>query len=114
MLRNGLADGVVGIVPAKERDGILGPLCSENGGTVRSAMQSKYTVVPTNCVIRELLSLKGKYVYVGLPCQVQGLRKAEALLPALKDKVALCLGLFCRCNMSDDATAFLVRKSGIP
>lgn len=78
------------------------------------AAQSKYTFVPTNLILGQLRRLPGRYAYVGLPCQVQGLRKAMLNDQSLAEKICIIIGLYCGFNMYADATKYLVRKSKIP
>lgn len=66
-----------------------------NRSEVLEAAGSKYNPVPVNIVIPELLRSKGVFAFVGTPCQIQGMRKAEELIPELKAKIAIYLGLHC-------------------
>ena len=68
---------------AKTRDDVL------------KASKSKYCPVPTNIIIREVLNTDGRFAFVGTSCQMQGIRKAEALSRELKEKIILHLGIFC-------------------
>ncbi len=68
---------------AKTRDDVL------------EASKSKYCPVPTNIIIREVLNTDGRFAFVGTSCQMQGIRKAEALSWELKEKIILHLGVFC-------------------
>lgn len=68
---------------AKTRDDVL------------KASKSKYCPVPTNIIIREVLNTDGRFAFVGTSCQMQGIRKAEALSWELKEKIILHLGVFC-------------------
>ncbi len=47
---------------------------------------------------------------VGLPCVVEGLRKAQK---HLGEKVKVLIGLFCWVNMEREATEFLLQKMGV-
>jgi coenzyme F420 hydrogenase subunit beta len=80
---------------------------------ISEACQSKYITVYTNKILTQLRNIRGKYAYVGLPCQIHGLRKAEKENPWLKSKIALYIGLFCGFNLYPDATSFLLNKLGI-
>ncbi len=72
---------------------------------------SKYILSPNNVVLQEILRDDKKYIYVGLPCQIQGLQKAMDIMPKLKSKVVLTIGLFCGFNMAQQGTKFLIKKS---
>lgn len=64
-------------------------------GEVLSAAGSKYLPVPAGQVLREILRSEGRFAFVGTPCQMHGLRKAEAVMPRLRDRIAVRLGLHC-------------------
>lgn len=74
------------------------------------ASGSKYCPVPVNVVIKRLLKENGKYAVVGLPCHIQGLRKAEQLNSELASKIVLHIGLFCNHTPTFYATDYLLNK----
>ena len=80
---------------------------------VMQAAQSKYIFVPVNSVLQHIRENEGRYLYIGLPCQIEGLRKAAKTDPLIRERVFLCAGLFCGFNLSRQATDFLIKKSGI-
>lgn len=95
MLKQGMIDGAV-VTRWKADD----PLVTETfiastQKDVLSAALSKYIPVPVNEIFAELSRRKGRYAFVGTPCQIHGIRKAEALLPWLREKIALHIGLHC-------------------
>jgi len=59
--------------------------------------QSKYTTVPMATCFRDIIyEGKGKrFAFVGLGCHMQALRKAERILPKLKRRIVLRVGLVC-------------------
>lgn len=59
------------------------------------ASKSKYCPVPANIALREILEKDGKYAVVGLPCQLHGIRKAELINEALRNRIVLHFGVFC-------------------
>jgi coenzyme F420 hydrogenase subunit beta len=52
----------------------------------------------------------GKYAFVGLPCHIQGIRRAENINPKLKEKIVFCIALFCSGTPNFLATEYLLRK----
>lgn len=62
---------------------------------ILQATGSKYCPVPAASAIGEILRGEGRVAFVGTSCQVHAMRKAEALLPKLREKVRVHLGLFC-------------------
>jgi len=77
---------------------------------IRQAAGSKYCPVATNTVIKDILRKDGKFAVVGLPCHIQGLRKAESLDPKLKAKIFVHLGLFCGHTVNSFGIFYLLKK----
>lgn len=77
------------------------------------AAQSKYVVLPVNQVIRDIRRSGRKIAYVGLPCQIQGMRKAMADNAQLAEQIVVLISLFCGFNMEEEATDYLIGKSKI-
>ena len=84
-----------------------------NTAEVKNASQSKYIFLPVNRIIRFIRENEGRYLYTGLPCQIQGIRKAAEQDPLLKKRIVLYVGLFCGFNLTEDGTEYLIKKSGI-
>ncbi|MCK4306993.1 Coenzyme F420 hydrogenase/dehydrogenase, beta subunit C-terminal domain [candidate division WOR-3 bacterium] len=76
---------------------------------------SKYCPVPVNIILRRVLAErnKNKYVFVGLPCHIQGLRLAQDVMPILRKKIILALGLFCGGMLGLEATRQVLRHRHI-
>ena len=77
------------------------------------AARSKYVIIPVNGIIREIKKENKKVAFVGLPCQIQGMRKAMENDMQLKKQVVVLLSLFCGFNMEKAATDYLMKQSGI-
>jgi coenzyme F420 hydrogenase subunit beta len=91
------------------------PFIARSRQEILEASRSKYCPVPANIVIKKILEAKSgeKFAVVGLPCHIQGIRKAEQLNGTLKDRIVLHLGIICSHTDSFLATEFLIRKTGI-
>lgn len=76
-----------------------------------TSAQSKYCLFPTNQVLKAVLAFKGKVAYVGLPCQVQGLRMVMEKMPELKERITAIFSLFCGFNMKKEATSYLMKNA---
>lgn len=86
---------------------------AESKEEVLEGMGSKYFPIPLNNMIEEINASKYKRVaYVGLPCQVQGLRNLESVNPALIKKIPIIIGLFCSRMPNVKATKYLLRSNG--
>lgn len=80
---------------------------------VISSSKSKYCPVPLNMIIQDILNDDGKFAIVGLPCHIQGIRKAEMLSEKLKKRAVLHVGLFCSHTVNFFGTKFLLRRTNI-
>lgn len=81
---------------------------------IMSATGSKYCPVSANISLKEIIEKKGCFIVVGLPCHIQGLRKAQVLNKELRNNVSYCFGLVCNHTPSFHATRYLLRKFKIP
>jgi len=94
-LEKGLIDGAVVSRWRKDK-----PLCPEtyiarSREEILDAVGSKYNPIPAAEALGLVLREKGRFAFVGTSCQIQGMRKAEAVLPKLSEKIALYIGLHC-------------------
>lgn len=112
-LRKGAIDGAV--VTRMNPDSPLEPLTflATTEEEIFEARGSKYCPVAANRSLRDVLATDGRYALVGLPCHIQGLRKAQARNHNLRDKVPICISIFCGLNMSPKGTRVMLRRNGI-
>ncbi|RMG40310.1 MAG: 4Fe-4S dicluster domain-containing protein [Candidatus Dadabacteria bacterium] len=103
LMRNGQIDGAVVIVsdPVKLWRGK--PIVARTEEELLSATKSKYAIAPTNRVFSEIREMEGRYVLVGLPCQIHGYIKAAELDQRLKERIVLTIGLFCHAAIEHEA-----------
>jgi coenzyme F420 hydrogenase subunit beta len=78
-----------------------------------SAACSKYCPVPANIMLKTIMQSNEKYAFVGLPCHVHGLRKAESLFPEIKEKIIFRIGILCAKNISYNGTKYQLNKMHI-
>lgn len=112
-LETRFVDGVVVVwmssaKPLEPRVGI-----AHNAKELELAAQSKYCPVPLNIAINSLLREEGRFAIVGLPCHIQGMRRAERLIGALRAKIVLHIGLLCGHTVNFIGTEFLLQRFGI-
>ncbi len=70
---------------------------AKNKKELIQGQQSKYTTVPMATCFHDII-YKGKgkrFAFVGLGCHMQALRKAERIIPKLKSRIVLRVGLVC-------------------
>ena len=89
------------VIIAKTRDEII------------ESSKSKYCPVPANVALKGITGKNMRLATVGLPCHIEGIRKAEALNRQLAEKIVLHLGLFCNHTPTFLATAYLLHKMGM-
>lgn len=113
LLKNKHVDGVVTIHNKNGSEFEFEPTIARSEEDIKISAQSKYTLVPTNRIISEILANDGKYAFVGLPCQIHGIRKAMKTNKKLRDRVVFIIGIFCGFNMYAASTDYLLKKSRI-
>ncbi|MDD4870162.1 MAG: Coenzyme F420 hydrogenase/dehydrogenase, beta subunit C-terminal domain [Kiritimatiellae bacterium] len=70
---------------------------------IRQGMLSKYPACSMNHLVQTLKKEPGPFLFTGLPCQIHGIRKMMALIPALEEKILLTVGLFCHSCLDHQA-----------
>ena len=94
-LENNIASGAVVARWKKSEPFTPEVYIAKNRVEVLDAVGSKYNPIPSAIMIKELLKLDGKYIFVGTSCQIHAFRKAEKIFPQLQNKIVLYLGLHC-------------------
>ena len=117
ILQGALAGGVIdaALVVAMDPDNPLAtkPVLATTADEFAACRGSKYNVAVTNVLLKRVLHEPGRYALVGLPCHIQGLRKAQHSFPRLRERVVLALGIFCGRTAQPRATEVAVRRAGI-
>lgn len=89
------------------------PFIARTKEEIIEASTSKYCPVPANIAIKEILKTNIKCAVVGLPCHINGIRKAEQINKKLKELVVLHIGLFCAYNINFTGTNQLFKWMNI-
>ena len=114
-LEEGIIDGA--LVTRMKKDNPLEPepFIARTKDEIIEASKSKYCPVPANIALKEILNAEEgeKFAVVGLPCHIQGIRKAEQINKKLKERIVLHLGLFCHHGVNFIGTEFLLQKLDI-
>ena len=112
-LEEGLIDGA--LVTRMRRDDPLKsePFIARTREEILSAAGSKYCPVAANTVIHEVLDSDDRIAVVGLPCHIQGLRKAERCIPKLAKQIRYRISLACSLNFSFRGTEQFLENLGI-
>jgi len=114
-LEEGIIDGALVTRMNGDRPWKPEPFIAKTRNEIIEASASKYCPVPANIMIRELLSAQEdeKFAVVGLPCHIQGIRKAEQAYKKLKERVVLHIGLFCSHNDTFWQTDYLLKSMDV-
>jgi len=78
--------------------------------SVLDAAGSKYWPAPVGSCLGDIMKRDGKYAFVGTPCQIQALRKAQSVYKRLNQRVEFCIGLFCGRRATVAGQVFLLRR----
>jgi coenzyme F420 hydrogenase subunit beta len=89
------------------------PVLARTAAEIAACRGSKYNVAVTNVLLKQVLHEPGRYALIGLPCHIQGLRKAQRCLPKLRERVVLAIGLFCGGTAQPRATEITARRLGL-
>ncbi|MFX1499916.1 MAG: Coenzyme F420 hydrogenase/dehydrogenase, beta subunit C-terminal domain [Promethearchaeota archaeon] len=110
-LDTGLIDGV--LLTDRDEKWYPKPIIARSSNEILSCTGSKYTITPTLSTYKDAiddLKLK-KLAFVGMPCQIQAVRKLQLFSPLSEvyGKFTLIIGLFCFSNYSYDLMKLFVQ-----
>jgi len=111
--QEGLIDGA--LVTRMRRDNPLRPepFIARTRDEILLAAGSKYCPVAAGAALDEVLRTEGRYAVVGLPCHIQGLRKAEQQIPRLRERIRYRIGIPCSLNYSFRGTQRILASLGV-
>lgn len=79
LLEKKMIDGAVVLRMSKEEPWLTEPFIAKSKEDILNAAQSKYIISSVNEILPEIEKFGGKLAYVGLPGQVQSIRKLQAM-----------------------------------
>lgn len=111
-LENGIINGALVTRMSKSNPLEPEPFIARTKEEIIEASKSKYCPVPVNIVLREILESKEeeKFAVIGLPCHINGIRKAENKNHKLKNRIILHLGIFCNHTPNFLGTELYLRR----
>jgi coenzyme F420 hydrogenase subunit beta len=80
---------------------------------ILAARGSRYGPVSSCAILNQIIERPGSYAFVGKPCEIQALRKLQALIPELDKRIHLSIGLFCACTPPRSNTASFLAEWGV-
>jgi len=94
LLEKGKIDGAVVTGMSDEQPWLTKPFIATSREEILSAAQSKYIITSVNEILPEIQEFKGTLAYVGLPPQVQSIRKLQAIDDPSVRNIKYVLGPF--------------------
>lgn len=94
LMRRGLVDGVAHVVPQAEGR-LFGYRISRSEAALREGAKSRYYPIELSAVLREIEAVPGRYAVVGVPCFIKAVNLLRRQRPALAERIAFTIGLFC-------------------
>ena len=79
---------------------------------ILTAKGSKYAPVSVHEALDELKSADGRYVIVGLPCHIHGVRKLMSMDKSMKTKIVGVFSLFCSGSQTFNYTEYILNQHG--
>lgn len=114
-LDEGIIDGALVTKMKEDHPFIPEPFIARTKEEIIKARGSKYCPVPLNICLKEIMNSNDneKFAFVGLPCHIHGLRKAEMINEKLKEKIILIIGIFCAHTDNFLATQYITQMNNI-
>jgi len=110
-----LADGIISVGPIERDPTRFEARLVTKTEEITGFAGSKYCPVPVNRILKGFIKKTDtrRYVYVGLPCHILGLRRFFSIKPEFASKIKYVLGLFCSHAPNLNGTEFMISKHGI-
>lgn len=86
---------------------------SRTKGELLAATGSRYSPASPCDHFKAIEDADGACVFIGKPCDIEGLRKTQAIRPELKKNIGVAIGIFCAGTPSTQGTIDLLGKHGI-
>jgi coenzyme F420 hydrogenase subunit beta len=115
LLRSQRVDAVLHVTSGPDHTDLLFQYgVSTTVEAVRQNAKSRYYPVEASQVISHVLTTPGRYVFVGVPCFVKGVRLLQETLPVLRERIVFTVALFCGQLKSTAFARALAWQMGIP
>lgn len=114
LLENDIIDGAVVTRFDKDNPLLVESFIATTREEILSARSSKYSPVSLHKAISDLKEARGsRYVVVGLPCHIQGLRKLLMIDSKLKEKIVGLFAIYCSSGRTFYMTEHIFKERGI-
>ncbi len=96
LMDRGHIDGALVLGSESGSDGwVEKPFIARSTAELRTAIKSKYRLVPYLRVLDEIEKTPGRYAVVGLPCHLHAIHKYVKATKKLEDRITVLIGLYC-------------------
>ena len=95
LLETGIVQGVACLIDDPAQPLQPRPVIATSWDVLRLSQQSKYSLAPMNTILKDIAQFKGPVAYVGLPDQVQSVRKLQLAGHSSTQNISLIIGSFC-------------------
>lgn len=113
LLDQKLADGVICVQQDNDNPIFNKVIIAKSSQEVFNAAASRYSPASVCIPLKSILKEKGRFVFIGKPCDIAGLKKLQTIFPILKKNIFLTIGLFCHHTPSRAALYTILNSHGI-
>ncbi len=114
LIENNIVSGIITVQNTNGEKFGFETFIARNRKEIIDAQKSKYYPIPSCSIFKNIIKESGTFAFVGLPCQIAGLRKIQQNTSELKTKIPFLISLFCSRMPNANATNYLVHKLGLP
>ena len=114
LFHNGSIGAAICVGRSSKADRLFEPVIVSSAAELSSCSSSRYYPVEFSSVLQHVLRNEGRYAIVALPCAVTGIRKAQRVVPVLRERIRYVFALACGHGVSKQFTDFLLAAAGIP
>lgn len=114
MVKEGIIDAALTVGYEPDDPVTPVPVICRSEEEIRATAGSKYCVVPQAKVLCQVKNLEGRFAFVGVGCQIEGLRKLETIYRRLVRREIVTIGLACHGTLEKEATTELLSHRRLP
>ncbi len=114
LLQQDIVDRVISVAPVPGSNApFFQYAVSSTPEQLLSCAKSRYYPVHVEDVLQLVKHDKARYAIVALPCVLKGVRLAQGLDAALRERISFCIGVFCGGEKTAHFAEYLAAKMGI-
>jgi coenzyme F420-reducing hydrogenase beta subunit len=95
LLRTGMVDGVLHVVPATREDRLFAYDISTSVDAVLEGAKSKYYPIELSDVLQQVKAWEGRFALVGVPCFIKAVRRLALQDETIRNRIVFYVGLVC-------------------